>query len=85
MIIYALITYREGKQISKHLSIDLFELLKIGVAHLEDNDEYEILDPKGHVIAYAYAPDSEKAKQLEFEYEMERKAAMEEERRGQYD
>jgi len=84
-MVYTLITYYEGKQISKHLNNDLFELLKIGVAHLEDNDEYEILDSKGHVIAYAYTPDSEKAKQLEFDFEMERKAAMEEERRGQYD
>jgi hypothetical protein len=84
-MLYTLITYCEGRQISKHLSNDFSELLRIGVAHLESNDEYEILDPKGFILAYAYTPESKRGKQLEFDYEMERKAALEEERRGQYD
>lgn len=83
---YTLITYFDGKQVyivSPNTFDDFNKALHTAYCILAaGNDEYEILNAKGHVMAHAYNPDSAKAKQLEFDYEMERKAALEEERRG---
>ena len=92
-MIYTLMTYHEGKQCGTHMSPGFEELATLGMKLLFEEesqnqfgvDEFEITDRNGLVLAYCYTPDSDKAKQLEFDYEIEKKAALEEDRRGHYD
>lgn len=87
---YTLLTYTDGRHINSYPRDDLHMLLTLGThllfsSSVSSIDEFEIINNKGHVIAYVCLPDSKKATQLEADYEIERQAALEEDRRGHYD
>lgn len=74
---YTLTTYCDGKRVNNYRIAVLRDALHDAMVLLDctNNDEYEITNERGDVVAYAYTEDSPKAKEKEADYAADMKEA----------